>query len=94
MLKRKCKCWLEVGECMCDMENTKIDWTPVKSSQIRNLAFDGETQTLFVQFKNKKTYTYAPVSQEQYDDFKESKSIGAYFHKNFKMNPVLKIKQI
>lgn len=76
------------------MDTVKIDWQDVKSSQIRSIGFEAPSQMLFVRFKNKKEYTYGPVSQEQYNDFKNADSIGAYFHKNFKMNPVLRIKQI
>jgi len=37
-------------------------------------------------------YSYSPVSQEQYDEFKDAKSAGSHFHKNFKMNSKLIIK--
>lgn len=64
---------------------------PVKSSQLKEVAHDGDT--LYVRFKNKKVYSYAPVSKKQYDEFINSDSLGSYFHKNFKMNSKLKIQQ-
>lgn len=72
--------------------NPKLEFTPVKSSQLKGIAHDNET--LHVLFKSKKIYSYHPVTKEQYDKFYASDSLGSYFHKNFKMNPELRIKQV
>lgn len=76
------------------MENTKIDFLPVQSSQIKEIGHDGSSNTLFVRFKNNKLYSYHPVDKEMYGEFKDAKSQGAYFHKNLKMNSELVIKKI
>lgn len=73
------------------MEHKKVIFVPVKSSQISEIGYVKEDLTLYVKFRNNKLYSYAPVTPEQYDDFKNSDSIGSYFHTNLKMNSTLKI---
>lgn len=68
----------------------KIEFIPVKSSQIKAIGHDKE-QTLFVKFKKEVVYSYFPVNEEKYLEFKNSESIGSYFHKNLKMNKDLVI---
>ena len=79
---------------MCEMErpNQKtVKFEDVKSSQISQVGYVAEDRTMYIKFRNNKLYSYHPVTQEQYDEFKKSDSIGSYFHNNFKMNSELKI---
>lgn len=76
------------------MENTKIDFLPIQSSQIKEIGHDGSSNTLFVRFKNNRLYSYHPVDKEKYQEFKDAESQGVYFHKNLKMNRELLIKKI
>lgn len=76
------------------MKHLKVVFESVKSSQIREVGHDKENETLYVRFRNGKMYSYALVSAETYKEFKSAESIGSYFHKNFKMNSELMIKQI
>jgi len=71
----------------------KLFFEPVKSSQLKARAYDAPTSTLYIKFRSYgKVYSYSPVSQEQYDEFRDAKSAGSHFHKNFKMNSKLIIK--
>lgn len=73
------------------MNHKKVFFEPVKSNQISEVGYVAEDLTLYIKFRNNKMYSYAPVSPEDYKSFKESESIGSYFHTNFKMNSKLKI---
>ena len=79
--------------------NKEIVFKPVKSSQL--LAIGHKEDVLYIKFKSKdkKTlkhhiWSYAPVNVEKYEEFKNSDSIGKYFHDNFKMNSDLSIKPL
>lgn len=67
----------------------KIDFTPVKSSQIKGIHH--ENGTLYIKFKNGKIYSYSPVNKDGFEEFKNSDSLGKYFHSHIKMNSELKI---
>jgi hypothetical protein len=73
------------------MNHKKVFFEPVKSSTIAEIGHVKEDLTLYVKFKNNELFSYAPVSTEDYKSFKESDSIGSYFHKNLKTNSTLKI---
>ncbi|AGO48811.1 KTSC domain containing protein [Cellulophaga phage phi46:3] len=69
----------------------KIEWIPVKSSQIKEIGHDGDL-TLYIKFKRKDTvYSYWPIENIQFIEFKDAESIGSYFHQNLKMNKTLVI---
>jgi hypothetical protein len=53
----------------------------VESSQIKEIAFDIETATLFVIFWNKSIYSY-PFTFEKFEEFRKAQSIGKYFYAN------------
>jgi hypothetical protein len=67
-----------------------LKWEHVKSTQIKQLGFDAKNKTLYIRFRNKKMYSYNPVNQEEYDEFKNSESIGKYFYKNIKKRAIVK----
>jgi len=68
----------------------KITLCPCKSSQIHAHGFDPATGTLALQFKSKKgpgsVYYYQNFSQEKYDAFRNSESLGRYFGQHIKDN--------
>lgn len=70
----------------------EVVFEPVKSSQITHIGYTAEDETMWVKFKSRMLYSYHPVRQEQYNEFKESDSKGSYFHSNFKTNPEMTIK--
>jgi len=62
----------------------------VTSSNIKTLAYDQESQTVRVEFKNKKTgetsavWDYRPMTQQGFNDWLEADSIGHYFQAHVK----------
>lgn len=52
---------------------------PVTSSRILSVGYDPATQTLEVEFKNKKVAEYTGVPQSVYDGLMAAVSIGIYF---------------
>ena len=69
-----------------------VKFEPVKSSQLKEVGHKDDV--LYIRFKNKKLYSYAPVTAEKFLEFKSAESVGSYFHKNFKMNSELIIKPL
>lgn len=58
---------------------------PVISSQIKEIAYDKNSETLYVRFKNGgKVYSYTPVSLETYDELMNADSVGKYYHANIR----------
>jgi hypothetical protein len=68
------------------MERTKtpkLIFKSVKSSQIKEIAYDGPSETLYVKFKNgEKVYSYNPVKKETHAELMASESVGKYYHAN------------
>ena len=56
----------------------------VNSSNIDSVDYDPKTKTMTVTFNHGGAYTYANVSQVAYDEFLNSKSVGAHFHKHIR----------
>lgn len=56
--------------------------TPVKSSNVQGVAYDPATQTMQIQFKGGKTYTYNDVPEEIHTNLHKADSIGKYVGAN------------
>lgn len=61
-----------------------MEYTAVASSNINGVAYAEEAQQLFVEFKGGSRYRYDGVSPEDYQDFMDAPSKGAYFAANIK----------
>ncbi len=58
-----------------------LKFIPVKSSQLKEVAYDAASETLYVRFHNTgKVYSYSPVSQEKFDGLLAADSVGKYYH--------------
>ena len=71
------------------------DWfrTPIEnSSQIREIAFNAKENRLYVVFMNRSVYAYEEVSYLEYVEFRESESVGRYFHTHIKLKKTTKQK--
>lgn len=66
-----------------------IELEPVHSSQILAIGHDTESSTLAVQFRRggQPLYHYGNVDRELYDRFRNSDSLGSFFHREIKPNP-------
>lgn len=57
---------------------------PVKSSQIKEIGHDPETNTLAVRFNTGGLYHYAGVDIKKFAEFKGAKSVGSYLGQHIK----------
>lgn len=53
--------------------------TPVQSSNIAEIGYDEQTETLDVLFHNGRVYRYVQVSKPEYDALMGAESIGKHF---------------
>jgi hypothetical protein len=68
---------------------------PVKSSLIKAIDYDPDTEKLTVEFKSGGKYVYSAVSEQIWDNFRNSHSIGSFFMANIKGNyPYESIKDV
>lgn len=58
--------------------------TAVDSSNLQMVGYDGDTQKLWVQFKNGDVYAYGAVPSYMFQDLLNSTSRGTYFHQYIK----------
>ena len=63
-----------------------VAMVPVKSSKMRAIGYDPESQELHVQFHNG-TYIYPNVSANQHAALMNADSHGKHFHKHIRDNP-------
>lgn len=68
--------------------------TPVTSSNISAVGYNGKTLTLTVEFHNGGLYEYSPVTKETYVELVEAKSVGSYLSQNIRSNSKVKCNKI
>lgn len=56
----------------------------VSSSMINDVSYDADTKILSVTFSNGRTYRYAGVPPEEYDQLLGASSVGKYFIANIR----------
>lgn len=54
-----------------------------KSSNVDTVAYDAESETAFITFKNGTLYKYEGVSSEEFDALKNAESVGSYLGRVF-----------
>lgn len=54
----------------------------VDSSNIESIGYD--TDTVYVKFYNGSTYIYKGVPLHEFENLRDSPSLGSYLHRNFK----------
>jgi KTSC domain len=74
-----------------DMETDKLDWHPVVSSNLREVAFVPDTGTLYIRFKDNATYAYAGADNGLFLGLLDAASPGSYFAKYVKRLPTRKL---
>ena len=57
-----------------------MEMIPVESSNVREIGYDADTQTLGIIFNRGMLYHYFEVPQEVFDGLQEAPSIGKYFN--------------
>lgn len=58
--------------------------TPIASSNLASVGYDGDVQQLYVRFKSGRTYRYEQVPAHVYDDLMNASSAGTYFNEEIK----------
>ena len=61
-----------------------MDWQSVSSSTIERVAYDRQTMTLSVEFKNGTVYQYFDVPEYVFSEFIAAGSPGQYLAQNIK----------
>lgn len=57
---------------------------PVNSSNVAAIGYDSENQIVYVQFLNGSTYIYKGVPENEFENLKNSPSVGSYINRNYK----------
>jgi hypothetical protein len=61
-----------------------MEMSPVESSNIKAIGFDGDTGTMHVQFTNDRTYEYTGVTPDFFNKFASAESKGRFFAQQIK----------
>lgn len=61
-----------------------MNYQPVKSSNIAEIGYDNDNQTLGVKFKNGSHYVYSEVPEDKHINLMNAESIGRFFHSQIK----------
>lgn len=72
----------------------EVKMTPVSSSNIAAIGYDGESRTLFVQFVKGGEYSYSPITEDGYRELLKAPSVGGYFAANIKNNETLTVNKL
>jgi hypothetical protein len=64
--------------------DSKPEMTPVQSSNVSAVGYDGTNEIVFVRFLNGNLYIYKGVPQIEFENLKEAASVGSYLHRNYK----------
>jgi len=68
-----------------------MERTPVFSSNLVSVGYDGQTQTLEIEFKNGAVYQYSGVPLDEFNAFMNADSKGTYFHARIKHFPTTRL---
>lgn len=60
------------------------DMIKVESSNIDEVGYKEDEQTVCVRFLNGSLYVYRGVPQYEFDGLRDASSVGSYLHRNFK----------
>ena len=56
----------------------------VNSSNVAQIGYDENEQTVYIRYNNGTLYIYKEVPQHEFDGLKNAPSVGSYLHRNFK----------
>jgi hypothetical protein len=62
----------------------EIEMYPVSSSNISEVGYDSQTETVLIRFLNNTIYAYKGVNEIVFEELKTAPSIGSYLNRNFK----------
>lgn len=61
-----------------------VTMIPVASSNVAEVGYKTDMQTVYVKFHNGSTYAYHGVPEMEFEALKNSPSVGSYLHRNYK----------
>ncbi|MDR0982713.1 MAG: KTSC domain-containing protein [Culturomica sp.] len=62
----------------------EIEMYPVISSNVSNVGYDSQNETVLVRFLNNSLYAYKGVNETIFEGLKTASSVGSYLNRNFK----------
>jgi hypothetical protein len=62
----------------------EIEMYPVSSSNIAEVGYDSQNETVLVRFLNNSLYAYSGVSEVTFEELRTAASVGSYINRNFK----------
>lgn len=62
-----------------------LEMIPVSSSNLSEVGYDPQTNTLRISFKSGSMYDYFGVSQDVYENLMSADSLGSYHYYNIRM---------
>jgi hypothetical protein len=74
---------------MSEIDN--LEWHHLVSSNLKSAAFDAESDTLYVKFKNDDIYAYDNADVILFDNLLDAGSPGSYFSTNIRGLPTRKL---
>ena len=57
---------------------------PVSSSNIESIGYDESNQQVYIRFINGSLYVYTGIPIHEFENLRDSPSIGSYLNRNFK----------
>jgi hypothetical protein len=57
---------------------------PVSSSNIESIGYDESNQQVYIRFINVSLYVYTGVPIHEFENLRDSPSLGSYLNRNFK----------
>jgi len=61
-----------------------IEMHPVGSSNVVEVGYDSQNETVLVRFLNNTLYAYKGVNKITFDELRTATSVGSYLNRNFK----------
>ena len=62
----------------------KLEMFPVSSSNVLDVGYDRQNETVLVRFLNNTVYAYKGVNEIVFEELKTASSVGSYLNRNFK----------
>lgn len=63
---------------MSELKYTLPALIPVVSSNVQEIGYQQDSQTLYVRFKNGSLYAYSGVEESVFEELRTAKSVGSY----------------
>lgn len=61
-----------------------IEMYQVSSSNVAEVGYDTQNETVLIRFLNNALYAYKEVNEITFEELKTAQSVGSYFNRNFK----------